>query len=103
MNPNTLNRVAISYVQDFLEEMHHLRNRLIVKCIVAKMDYGSILKIKVYRQIKGQWSRFSKHICRVKSELDIAILQSTLNHFQNTYQFMCDNMRQRENNDSDTD
>ena len=52
MNPYALNARTITYVEDFLDETIHLKNRISVKCYVVKMTYGAILKIKVYRRVK---------------------------------------------------
>ena len=100
MNPYVLNAAAISYAEDFLTETSHLKNRIQVKCYVVKMPYGSILKIKVYRRIKGQWERYCDHITRVKCETDLAILQGVFHQYQYSLQYMYDEMNLKNSNDS---
>ena len=74
---------------DFLEEVKHLHNLILVKTAVARTTYGSIVKIKIYRHLKGVWERYSEHITRVKYEWDLHILQGTLHNYQTMLQFTC--------------
>ena len=82
---------TVSYVDDFLSELKHLHNHILVKTYLASVSYGSILKIKIYRRINGQWERFSNHITRVKSKIDLDILHGTLQNYQTMLQYMYDN------------
>ena len=86
-----LHRTAVSYIEHFLDDVRHIKNRLVVKTVIAHMEYGSIIKVKIYRYTSGDWERYSKHISRVKCELDLTILQSTLNHYVTILQYMYDN------------
>ena len=100
MNPYQLNARTIAYVEDFLTETIHLKNRISVKCYVVKMTYGSILKIKVYRRVKGQWERYCDHITRVKCETDLAILHGVFHQYQYSLQYMYEEMNLQHSNDS---
>ena len=40
MNPFTLNIQTITYIDDFLDEVKHLHNIVLVKSVVARTDYG---------------------------------------------------------------
>ena len=62
--------------------------------MLQKQKYGSILKIKIYRRIRGQWERFSNNIMRVKCETDLDILHGTLHHYQNILQYIYDNINE---------
>ena len=86
-----LHRTAVSYIEHFLDDVRHIKNRLVVKTVIARMEYGSIIKVKIYRYTSGDWERYSKHISRVKCELDLTILHSTLNHYVTILQYMYDN------------
>ena len=55
MNPFALNRQTITYIDDFLDEVKHLHNIILVKSVVARTDYGAICKLKIYRKCKGVW------------------------------------------------
>ena len=104
MKPYVLNALTIGYAEDFLSETCHLKNRILVKCYVVKMPYGSILKIKVYRRIQGEWERYCEHITRVKCDTDLAIVQGVFHHYQSFLQYMYDEMNLKDSNDStDTD
>ena len=103
MNPYVLNGLTISYMEDFLGEVKHLKNHIIVKCYSAKTGYGSILKIKVYRYVKGSWERYSHQVLRVKCETDLAILQGTFHHYQSVLQYMYEDMNLIQTNSSDTE
>ena len=92
MNPFTLNIQTITYIDDFLDEVKHLHNIILIKSVVARTDYGAICKLKIYRKCKGVWERFSQHIIRVKCESDLHILQGTLHNYQTMLQYMYDNM-----------
>ena len=96
MNPYQLNARTIAYVEDFLTETIHLKNRISVKCYVVKMTYGSILKIKVYRRVN--W--YCDHITRVKCETDLAILHGVFHQYQYSLQYMYEEMNLQHSNDS---
>lgn len=96
MNPFRLNRRTISYIDDFLDELKHLHNHILVNTYVARTEYGSIVRIKIYRRMKGQWERFSNHVCRVKCQVDLDFLQGTLQHYQTLLQYMYDNISDSE-------
>ena len=96
LNKERLHRSAVSYIEHFLDDVKHIRNRVLVKTVIARMEYGSIIKVKIYRYISGNWERYSKHISRVKCGTDLTILHSTLNHYVTILQYMY-------NNDSDSD
>ena len=98
MNPFILHGLTITYIDSFLDEVKHLHNVILVKTTVARTVYGSILKIKVYRNEKGVWARFSQHVIRVKKESDLHILQGTLHNYQTILQYMYDDIH---NSDSD--
>ena len=96
MNPFSLNQRTITYIQDFLDELKHLHNHILVKTYIAKTYYGSIVRIKIYRRMKGQWERFSNHVCIVKRQVDLDILHGTLQHYQTVLQYMYDNISDSE-------
>ena len=100
MNPYQLNALTIAYAEDFLDETIHLKNRISVKCYVLKMTYGSILKIKVYQRVKGQWERYCDHITRVKCETDLAILHGVFHQYRYSLQYMYEEMNLQHSNDS---
>ena len=92
MNPRVLHGLTTTYIDNFLEKVKHLHNLILVKTGVARTTYGSILKIKIYRHIKGVWERYSEHITRVKYEWDLHILQGTLHNYQTMLQYMYDSI-----------
>ena len=92
MNAFSLNQRTITYIDDFLDELKHIHNHISVKIYVARTEYGSIVRIKIYWQMKGQWERFSNHVCRVKCQIDLDILHGTLQHYQTFLQYMYDNI-----------
>ena len=96
MNPFSLNQRTITYIQDFLDELKHLHNHILVKTYIAKTYYGSIVRIKIYRRMKGQWEHFSNHVCIVKRQVDLDILHGTLQHYQTVLQYMYDNISDSE-------
>ena len=46
--------------------------------------------------MKGQWERFSNHVCIVKRQVDLDILHGTLQHYQTVLQYMYDNISDSE-------
>ena len=48
-----LHRTAVSYIEHFLDDVRHIKNRLVVKTVIARMEYGSIIKVKIYRYTSG--------------------------------------------------
>ena len=92
MNPRVLHGLTTTYIDDFLEEVKHLHNLILVKTAVARTTYGSIVKIKIYRHLKGVWERYFEHITRVKYEWDLHILQGTLHNYQTMLQYMYDSI-----------
>ena len=92
MNKEKLHRTSVSYIENFLDDVRHIKNRVLVKTVIARMAYGSVIKIKIYRNLGlGHWERYSKNILRVKSQMDLTVLHSTLNHYATILQYMYDN------------
>ena len=56
-NKEQLNWRTTDYVDQFLEEVNHLKNCMKVKTVVAKIHYGSIMSIKIYcyKTVSGTW------------------------------------------------
>ena len=100
MNPFVLHGLTVTYIEDFLGEVKHLHNIILVKTTICRTNYGSIFKLKVYRKVQGIWERFSQHLSRVKCETDLHVLQGTLHNYQTLLQYMYDNIH---NSHSDTD
>ena len=103
-NKEQLNWRTIDYVAQFLEEVNHLKNRIKVKTVVAKIHYGSILSIKIYRYktVSGTWERHSNSVFRVKCDTDLVVLQSSLHHYLTILKYMYENIIAKEKeNDSD--
>ena len=79
MNKEKLHRTSVSYIENFLDDVRHIKNRVLVKTVIARMAYGSVIKIKIYWNLRlGHWERYSKNILRVKSQMDLTVLHSTL-------------------------
>ena len=97
MNPFILNRQTISYVNDFLNDLRHLHNHILVKIYQARTKYGAILRIKIYRWIEGQGERYSNNLFRVKCQVDLDILHGTLQQYQTVLQYMYDNINFNQN------
>ena len=92
MNKEKLHRTSVSYIENFLDDVRHIKNRVLVKTVIARMAYGSVIKIKIYWNLGlGHWERYSKNILRVKSQMDLTVLHSTLNHYATILQYMYDN------------
>ena len=92
MNKEKLHRTSVLYIENFLDDVRHIKNRVIVKTVTARMAYGSVIKIKIYQNLGlGHWERYCKNILRVKSQMDLTLLHSTLNHYATILQYMYDN------------
>ena len=92
MNKEKLHRTSVSCIENFLDDVRHIKNRVLVKTVIARMAYGSVIKIKIYWNLElGHWERYSKNILRVKSQMDLTVLHSTLNHYATILQYMYDN------------
>ena len=88
MNREKLNHMCASYVADFLEDLEYVKNRFKLHTASARMDYGSIVKITVYRYYRNKWERYSKTTCRIKCENDLACFQATLHHYKTIIEYM---------------
>ena len=74
--------IAISYVNDFIEDVRHVKNTVKVQTLVMQIDYGTLVRIKIKVCTYGSWEKFSTHIIRIRTPADICVLQATLHNYK---------------------
>ena len=53
-----------------------------------RKPYGTLVRVKLEIYTYGSWEKYSTHIIRLWTELDIGVLQATLHHYQTMIEYI---------------